>query len=268
MLKNSVIEYRLFGKIIFILVITLVITSMGISSSANATTKQDALNAVVNFLNAEKNCNVDEMMNLSEHSQKISNIKEFYTNFCKRNPLQKANITDLSMVNETTALVSIESSYKDRIFISTMPVVNKNGQWKIIRGMSNSGYVEFPDKTNKDTRENEVEKAVNDYSNAIKLGELKEMKKHLKIMPHMDTNKLENHLKSLSDEKPTPEVTTLGINMISDSVAIAQIKIQYNNFSSTNNLVVCKENAQWKIVFGRSLMSASIPTSDKIVEIK
>jgi len=266
--SKSVNESSLFFKTILILVITLLSTNLGINSSVDAATKEDALNSVVNFLKAEKNCNVDEMINLSEHSGKMGNIKEFYTSFCKEHPLQKAKITNLSMVNEYTAVVSIESTYKDRIFISTMPVLNKDGQWKIIRGMSGTGYVESSDKANKSTEEKEVEKVINDYSTAIKLGEMKEIKKHLKILPETDNKIVENHLNALRSEEPTPELKTLGIKMISDSVAIAHLKTQYDYFSTTYKQVVCKENGQWKIVYGHTLMTASIPTSDKPVEIK
>lgn len=265
--NKSLNKSTLFVKVVFVLVITLLSTSLGINFSVNAATKEDALNSIVNFLNAEKNCNVDEMIKLSEHSQKLSNVKEFYTSFCREHPLQEAKITNLSMVNENTAIVSIESTYKDRIFISTMPVVNKDGQWKIIRGMSGTGYVEFSDRTNKSTEEKEVEKVINDYSTAIKLGKMKEIKKHLKILPETDNKIVENHLKALSSEVPTPELKTLGIKMISDSVAIAHLKTQNNYFSTTYKQVVCKENGQWKIVYGHTLMSASIPTSDKPVEV-
>lgn len=267
MYKNSVKANKLFGKIFFLLVVTLVITSQSIHTSVNASTKKDALNTVVKFLQAEKNCNADKMMNYSEHSQKISNVKEYYTRFCKEHPLQKAKITDLSMVNENTALVSIESTYKERIFISTMPVVKKDGQWKIIRGISGSGFAEFSNKANRTTKEMEVEKAINEYSKAVKLGVIKEMKKHLKIIPETDAERIENHLKSLNKE-PVPEVSTYGIKMISDSVAIAKIKTKYNDFSFIRNLVLCKENGQWKIIFGRNLTSASIPTGDKPVQIQ
>lgn len=258
-------ESNLFGKLIFIFAITLVSTSLGISSSVNAAAKEDALNAVSHFLNAQKNCNATEMMETSEHSQKISNIKEFYTGFCKEHPLEKAEITKLSMVNENLGIVSIHSTYKDVIRISSMPVVNKNGQWKIIRGVPGSGYVEFSENANQNSEESAIQEAINNYSKAIKSGELNKMKKHLKLLPEMN-NEINKHLKSLS-EGPSPEVSALGVRMLSDSVAMAQIETKYDHFSSTQNLVVCREDGQWKIVFGSNLENAGIPISEKPVEV-
>ncbi|UOR11274.1 nuclear transport factor 2 family protein [Halobacillus amylolyticus] len=255
---------KLFGKIA--LTLLLAGSSLGMSSSVHAAAKEDALNAVVQFLTAQKNCDANEMMKTSEHSQKISNVKEFYTGFCKSHPLQEAKITDLSMVNDTTAIVSTHSTYKDFIAISTMPVVNKDGQWKIIRGVAGPGYVEFSDKTNRNSTEKQVQQAIQKYSEAINSGNVKEMKKYIKPLSQTNTKQLDQHLKAAADG-PAPEVTALGVRMVSDSVAMAHIEKKYDHFSSTSNLVICKENGQWKIVFGSHLENAMIPTSDNIVEI-
>ncbi|UOQ94939.1 hypothetical protein MUO14_08440 [Halobacillus shinanisalinarum] len=256
---------KFFGKIILTLLV--VITSLGMNSNVQAAAKEDALNAVVQFLTAQKNCDADEMMKTSEHSQKIRNVKEFYTGFCKSHPLQEAKITDLSMVNDTTAIVSTHSTYKDFIAIGTMPVVNKDGKWKIIRGVADPGYVEFSDKTNTNSTEKQVQQAIQEYTEAINSDNVKKMKKYIKTLSKTNTKQLDNHLKA-SAKGPAPEVKALGVRMISDSVAMAHIEKKYDHFRSTSNVILCKEDDQWKIVFGSHLENAMIPTSEKIVEVK
>lgn len=257
-----------FGKVTFVLVLIALFSNshLIVSAESSAAAKKDALDAVVNFLNAQKNCNVDDMINYSEYSPKMSNVKEFYSFFCKENPLQQAKVTDLIVINDSLALVSIESTYKDKIFISRSPVMKKNGQWKIIKGIKGPGYVHFSNTSNKGEEE-EVKKTINDYSNAVKSGDVTEMRKYIKESPQMDIDKLEKHLKAIS-EGPSPEVTPFGIEIISDTLAITQIETKYEHFSFTQNYAVCKENGQWKIVFGHNLMNSAIPTSDKPVEIK
>ncbi|MCM3412675.1 nuclear transport factor 2 family protein [Metabacillus litoralis] len=245
----------------------LLTTSIGFNTGADATTKDDALNTVVNFLSAQKDCDVDSMVKYSEHAQKITNLKEFYSNFCKENPLQKATITKLSIINDTTAIASIESNYKDRIFISTMPVIKKDGNWKIIRGMPGTDYVEKSDNAKRTIEEKEIEGAIKDYSADIKSGEINKMKSHLIISPETNKKLLDNHLEALSEE-PTPELNTQEINIIDDSVAIVHLQTKFDSVSFANKIMVCKENGQWKIVIGHSLMNASIPITEKPIEIK
>ena len=43
---------------------------IGFNTGADATTKDDALNSVVIFLNAQKNCDIDNMLKHSEHAKK------------------------------------------------------------------------------------------------------------------------------------------------------------------------------------------------------
>ncbi|WP_079528244.1 DUF4878 domain-containing protein [Halobacillus hunanensis] len=250
------------------LILLLVSGSLGISSTAYAEpAKEQALNAVVQFLNAQKNCDAEEMMRTSEHSQKISNVKEFYTGFCKAHPLQQAEITELNMVNDTTAIVSTHSTYEDVIAVGTNPVVKIDGEWKIIRGVYGPGYVEFPDKSNRRVTEDKVRQAIEDFSKAINSGDVKAIKKHLKPLSQTDKAQLDKHLQAIS-EGPVPEVTALGVRKISDSAAMAQIEKKYEHFRSTSNVLICKEDGQWKVVFGGHLQNAMIPTSDEVVEVK
>jgi len=255
------------SRVIIVLAFIVVINSFSNNLSVNAETKDDVLNTVVNFLNAQKNCNVDDMIAYSEYVQKISNVKELYTMMCKKQPLQKAEITDISIVNETTALASIESTYKDKIFIGTSPIIKKDGQWKIVKGIPGSGYVEFSTKSNRDEKEDEVEKAIKGYSTALKSGNLTEIEKYIKVSPNTNKDRLEKHFKAMSEE-PIPKVTTMGIKVISDTFAIAQIEAKHEHFSSTQNYAVCKENGQWKVIFGHVLTNSAIPISDKPIEIK
>ncbi|QED46771.1 hypothetical protein [Cytobacillus dafuensis] len=254
------------SRITILLIFIVVLNGFSILPSGNAETNEDVLNTVVKFLNAQKNCNVDGMVYYSEYPR-MSNIKEMYTNMCREHPLQKAEITNISIINETSAMVSIISTYKDRIFIGTSPVIKRDGQWKIIKGMTGPGFVDLSKKSNRDKKVVEVEKAIKDYFVALKSGNLTEMKKYIKILPLTDKEKTEEHLKAVSSE-PIPEVTTFGISVISDTFAVAQIETKYEHFRSMQNYAVCKENGQWKIVFGQTLTNSAIPLSDKPIELK
>src|SRR4051812_34718741 len=110
------------GKLCFAMILILSFNGLG----AEAATKDDAFTAVQNFLKAQKNCNVEMMVDNSEYFHKIENLKEMYTRYCHDNPLQQAKITKFSLVNEETALVSIESTYKKMINIRTTPVIKKD----------------------------------------------------------------------------------------------------------------------------------------------
>ncbi|MGG3858356.1 hypothetical protein ABET41_10345 [Metabacillus fastidiosus] len=268
MRMNSRDSLKRICRILIVVTFIFILNSFSDNLIVNAEPKDDALKAVVNFLNAQKNCNLDDMIAHSEYLQKISNVKELYTMMCKKHPLEKAEITDISIVNENTALVSIESTYKDRIFIATSPVIKKDGQWKIIKGIPGSGYIQFSDKVNRDKNEHEVEKAIKNYSTALKSGDLVEIEKYIKFAPHISKAGLEEHFKAISEEKPFPQVTPLGIRILSDSFAIAQIEVKHEYFSTTQNHAVCKENGQWKVIFGHVLTNSAIPKSDKPIEIK
>ena len=252
---------------VIVLVFIFVINSFSNLSSVNAETKEDVLNTVVNYLNAQKDCNEEDMITYSERAQQISNIKEFYKMMCKKLPLQEAKITNISIINEVTALVSIEATHKDRIFIGTSPVIKKEGQWKIIRGIPDSGYVEYSPKSNRDETEDEIRKSIEDYSTALKSGDINEIKKYITIPSDKNKNRLEQYFKTISKE-PIPQVTPLEIKVISETFAIAQIQTSNEHFSSTQNYAVCKEDEQWKVVFGHTLTNSAIPKGDKSVEIK
>ncbi|MDR7000161.1 hypothetical protein [Neobacillus niacini] len=236
------------------------------SISVNAATKDDALAAVVNFLKAQKNCNTDMMVTHSQYFHKIENVKEFYTWFCTETPLEEAKITNLSIVNDETALVSIQSTYKEMVTLRTTPVVKIDGHWKIVMGIPPSG-AKSTKKQNRSAKEAEVEQLFTEYTNAIKAHDIPKMKTFIKILPKSSNEKIEKHLKALS-QQPTPEITTYGINMISDSLAITQVEIEYPNHSYTQNLAVFNEKGQWKLIFGHPLTNSFIPKSDHSVNIK
>ncbi|WP_071395118.1 DUF4878 domain-containing protein [Bacillus tuaregi] len=252
---------------VIVLLFILVVNSFSNFSSVNAETKEDVLNTVVNYLKAQKDCNVEDMITYSERAHQISNVKEFYKMMCKKLPLQEAKITNISIINETTALVSIEATHKDRIFIGTSPVIKKEGKWKIIRGIPGSEYVEYSSKTNRDDTEDEVKRSIEEYSKAIKSGDINEIKKYIAISSDKKKNRLEQHFKAISKE-PIPQVTPLGIKVISDTFAIAQIQTSNEHFSLTQNYAVCQEEGQWKVVFGHTLTNSAIPKNDKSVEVK
>lgn len=266
MVKNNKGVLNWISRIIIFMIFIVVLTGFSLLPNGNAETNEDVLNAVEKFLNAQKDCNVDEMVDYSEYPR-ISNLKEMYTNMCRELPLQKAEITNISVINENTALVSIVSTYKDRIFIGTSPVIKKDGQWKIIKGMTAPGFVDLSKKSNRDKKAGEVEKAIKDYSEALKSRNLTEVKKHIKLLPLTDKEKLEEHLKAVTSE-PIPEVNSFGISVLSDSFAVAQIETTYEHFKTIQNFAVCKENGQWKIVFGQTLTNSAIRISDKPIEIK
>ena len=266
MRKNSGNVPNRICRVIIVFTFIFLVNSFSNNLNVNAETKDDVLNTVANFLQAQKNCNVDDMIAYSEHAHPISNLKEFYKMICKEQPLQKAKITDISIINETTALASIESTYTDKIFIGTSPVIKKDGKWKIVKGIPGSGYVEFSPKPNRDKKGVEVEEAIKGYSTALKSGNLTEIKKYIIIPSGTNQDRLEKHFKALSEE-PIPEVTAFGVKVVSDTFAIAQIEVKHEHFSLTQNHAVCKENGQWKIVFGPTLTNSAIPLSDTPIEI-
>lgn len=236
------------------------------SLNVNASTKDDALTSVLNFLKAQKNCNTEIMMTHSQYFLKIENVKEFYTRFCSEHPLQQAKITNFSIVNEETALVSIQTIYKDMVSLRTTPVIKIDGHWRIVMGIPPS-EVKSTKNHNRIGKETEVEQVFKDYTNAIKTHDIAKMKTFIKLLPESNNEKIEKHLKALSHQ-PTPEVTPFGITVITDSLAIAQIEIKYPNYSYAQNLAVCNEKGRWKIVFGHPLTNAFIPNSNKSVDIK
>lgn len=266
MRKNSGNVPNRICRIIIVFTFIFLVNSFSNNLSVNAEMKDDVLNTVANFLQAQKNCNVDDMISFSEHAQQISNEKELYTMMCKEQPLKRAEITDINIINENIALVSIESTYKDKIFFGTSPVIKKDGKWKIVKGIPGSGYVEFSPKPNRDKKVVEVEEVIKGYSTALKSGDLTNIKKYIIIPSNTNQDRLEKHFKALSEE-PIPVVTAKGIKVISDTFAIAQIEVKHEHFSLTQNHAVSKENGQWKVVFGPTLTNSAIPLSDKPIEI-
>ncbi|PLR95049.1 DUF4878 domain-containing protein [Bacillus sp. T33-2] len=255
-----------FIKAILSLASILVFNLISNQSSVDAAAKDDALAGVVKFLDAEKKCDVDGMLNHSLYFHNISNLDELYSRFCKEHTLQRAKITDITIINDTSAMVSIEATYKDRITIGTAPVVKKDGKWKILKGIPTSGHVETAAKMNRDQNQAAVEQAIKNYANGIKAHDIVQMKKYIKTLPDTDTEKLDMHLKAVS-EGPVPEVTVFGINMISDTLAIAQIETKYPYVSFTEHRAVCIETGQWKIVFDRMLTNSVIPANSNPIEV-
>ncbi|MFD2444113.1 hypothetical protein ACFSO7_08975 [Bacillus sp. CGMCC 1.16607] len=239
MQKNNDSNFYFLGKLTFILVFLLLFSSTNLSTGVNASVREDALSTVINFLKAQKSCNVDDMLKYSEYTTKMSNQRDFYISLCKDQPLKQAKITDLTIINDSVVLVSIESTYKDRIYISTSPVIKKDGHWKIVKGITGPGYVDLSNKSNRNSQEVMVKKAIESYSNAVYTGDLTGMKKYIKILPHTNKETIENHLKAIIEEQPRPEVTPFGVKIISDTFAIAQIETKYKYFSFTQNYCDC-----------------------------
>lgn len=236
------------------------------SFTANATTKDDTLASVVNFIKAQKSCDTETMMKNSQYFLKVDNVKEMYTVFCRRNPLEHAEITDISLINEDTALVSIQSTYKDMVNIRTTPVIKKDGQWKVIIGVPPSG-VKSTGETQRTGKEAEVDQLFRDYTAAIKAQDIQKMKTFIKPAKDSRKEEIEGYLKAFS-QQPAPEINVYGINMMSDSLAITQTEIKYPNHSYMQNLSVINENGQWKLIFGHTLTNSYIPKTGKSVNVK
>lgn len=234
--------------------------------TVNATTKEDALTSVTHFLKAQKSCDAEKMMIHSQYLHKVDNVKELYTRYCRNNPLQQAKITDLSIINEDAALVSIQSTYKEMINVRTTPVIKKDGQWKVVIGVPPSG-VKSKKEITPAGEEAEVEQFFRDYTAAIKAKDIEKMKTFVKVVRDSSKEKIENHLEALT-QQPTPEVVSYGINLISENIAIAQIEINYPNHSYTQNVSVVKEDGHWKLVFGHALTNSFIPKPGKTIEVK
>ncbi|WP_026575622.1 nuclear transport factor 2 family protein [Bacillus sp. UNC438CL73TsuS30] len=116
-------------------------------------------------------------------------------------------------------------------------------------------------------KETEVVKLFEDYSKEIKSHDVSKMKTYIKTATKTSDNKIEQHLKAMA-QGPTPDISTYGIKMITDSLAIAQIETKYPNHSYTQNLAVYNENGQWKIIFGQPMTNSFIPLSDKSIDVK
>lgn len=249
-------------KIIFFLILLFLFNS----SSVVAATKDDVLATVVNFLEAQKNCNAVGMINNSQYFLKIENLKESYTRFCNEDLLQEAKITNLSLINNDIALVSIQSTHKNRINVRTSPVIKVDGQWKIVLGIPPSGVVSKNDSDKAD-KQGEINQLFKDYVNAIRENDTAKIKSLIKVVPDSNTEKIEKHLKGLS-QQPVPQVNTSGISMISDSFAVIEAENKFPNHSYTQKLAVFNENGQWKIIFGHPLTNSSIPKNGNPVYIK
>jgi len=262
---NLMTKFKFMKKAYFVVLLSFFINVVVVNPDASASTREDAQSSVVKFLKAHRDCDVAGMMKHSQYFREIGNQKEFYTSFCKHNPLQKAKITSLSIVNESTALVSIETTYKDRITLRTTPVVKKDGQWKVVIGVPPSGVKAIT--PSRDGNKAEISKVFTDYVKAIKTQDLSKMKSYLKILDQTEDKKIDEHLKAMG-QGPIPEMTSYGINILSDDLAIAEVEIKYPNHTFTHNLAVLNENGQWKIIFGHPLTISSVPVSGKPVEIK
>jgi hypothetical protein len=251
----------------FFLTVACLFTTLTINSNVSAATKDDALSSVISLLKAQQKCNVNDMIKYSQYLHNMSNLKdkEAYTGWCKQDPLQKANITSLSIINEQTALVSIQSTYKNKITLRTTPVIKKDGQWKVVIGIPPSEIKSMERNGNGST--SEVEKLFINYANALNAHDVSKMKNYIKTVHQERDIKFEEHLKALT-QGPIPEITTYGINMISETFAVAQVEFKYSHYSITRNLAVCKENDQWKIIFGQPLTFSVIPITEKSVEVK
>lgn len=266
---------KFYGKTVLILVFILLFTNINTHSIVKAetikngfaATKEDAMNAVVNYLTAQKECNVDDMIKTSKYFGNITNLRDFYTSVCKEHPLKKAEITNLTVINKTLALVSIEMRYKDKLFVNTVPVLKTNEKWKIVRGLPRTVTSNLPDLTDNQKVYKEVNQTITDYSQAVKSGNVNEMKKFRKDLYISDKFNLDKHLVAIS-EKPPAKIYPVGIEVISDTVAIAFIETNFEHSGTRDTYAVFKENGVWKIIFGQNLVNTVIPIDDDTVEIK
>lgn len=264
-----------YGKTLFIMVFILLFTFINTHSTLkaetikndSASTYEEAMNAVINFLKAQKQCDVEGMIENSKYLHNIRNLKEFYTTVCKEWPLKQADITDLTVVNNSLALVSIEMRYKDKLFVNTVPLLKIDEKWKIVRGIPGTGTANLSKLKSNSKVYEEVKQAIIDYSRAVTSGNINHMKKFRKDLYVSDKFDLDQHLKAIS-EKPSARITPVGIEVISDTLAIAFIETNFEHFGTRDTYAMYKENDQWKIIFGRNLENTAIPISNGDIEIK
>ncbi|WLD94637.1 hypothetical protein [Alkalihalobacillus sp. AL-G] len=256
--------------VLILLFINLNITSIAqaeTNSNSSAATKENAMNAVLNYLRAQKQCNVDGMIENSKYFRDISNEREFYSIICKKHPLKQADITNVTVVNDELALVSIEAKYKDKLFVNTAPVLKMNGQWKIVKGIPGTGTAHFSDLKENHKIYEEVKQTIVNYTQAIKSGNINEMKKYRKDLHISNKFDLDKHLEAIS-KKPAVKIKPVGIEIISDTLAIAFIETNFEHFGTRETYAVFKENRQWKIIYGQNLTHSVIPISDDSIEVK
>lgn len=77
------------------------------------------------------------------------------------------------------------------------------------------------------------------------------MKKYRKDLYVDDNFDLNQHFEAIS-EKPSAKITPVGIEVISENLAIAFIETNFEHFGTRDTYALYKENDQWKIIFGRN----------------
>ncbi|NRD80052.1 hypothetical protein HPT25_22195 [Bacillus sp. BRMEA1] len=247
-----------------ILFFTILLNEPIFSLKVKAVPNEDAQTSVVHFLQAQKNCHVDEMMKYSQYYLPIGNLKEAYSRFCERNPLQKATITSVNLIDQDIAIVSIETIYKHVINIRTAPMFKKDGQWKVVMGIPPSGVKSL--NPNRDNTGHKVAKLFEDYSKAMKAHDVTKMKAFIKTVAKTKNDQLEQHLKAFS--QAAPEISTYGVQVITDSLAIVQVETKYSNHSYLQNLAVYNDHGQWKLIYGQPLTNSFIPLSQTSIEVQ
>lgn len=228
---------------------------------------KEAKEAVVRYFKAQKNNDVDGMMENSKYVIPINNLKEFYTGICKNWSLISTTITDVKVVNDTLALVSYESKYKDRVFISTAPVYKENGTWKLITGIPPVSHIQtsLPQQSREPV--DDAEQALTSYFKAQKEGNVEEMMKYRKDVYFTDVNELKKYLTG-QNGYPLLEGKIRGMTVIDNTLVLASIESNFQHTTHIETVPVYKDKEGWKIVFGCSLLKNAIPVGDNPTEVK
>ena len=228
--------------------------------SVTISTRNNALNAAVKFLHAQKNCKVDEMIQYSNQVQNIADLSGYYQSICEEHPLQKAEVTDLVVVSNELGLVSTKLDYPERSVIQISPVIRLDGKWKFVKGYKKALASSTTNGLNP-----EFTNVLDGYFNSVGTGDKEELDKFSK-----DLSKDGQYNEGLANKK---ELNSLRYNvnqfkLISDKVAIASIETKIGEKFNETIYVIYKENDKWKIISDRTLVTASIPKGPNPVKVE
>lgn len=228
--------------------------------SVTISTRNNALNAAVKFLHAQKNCKIDEMIHYSLQVQNIEDLSHYYQRTCEEQRLQKAEVTDIVVVSNELGLVSTKLDYSERSVLQISPVIKLDGKWKIVRGYKKGLVTE-----NINELDPKFINVLDGYFNSVGSGDKGELDKFSK-----DLSKDGQFNERLVNKKELGSIRyqVNQFKLISETVALASIETKVGAKLTENIYVIYRENDQWRIISDRTLVTASIPKGANPVEVE
>ncbi|KKI92323.1 hypothetical protein WQ54_10040 [Bacillus sp. SA1-12] len=217
--------------------------------------RNNALNAAIHFFSAQKKCKKDEMSEYSIELHNIENRNNSNQTDCEKNPLQKAEVTDLIVVSSDLALVSVTLDFEDQAIVQTIPVIKREGKWRIVKGLYRSQADEKRINT-------DILDGIKGYFSSIKSGNEAALRKYA-IKLSKDHKQIENLEKISSLDYHVHHLT-----MLTNTAVIADISVTIDNQANMIKYVVYKMDNNWKVIADRHLVKGVIPKTRNPVEVK